>query len=94
MFDIARNEKNTRMCCVCRNHFNKNELLRTVRSQTGNISVDFNNKLEGRGVYICKNKLCIETAVKRKSISRGLKCEIPADIYSFLLSSLSEVDGN
>lgn len=62
----------------------KAEFLRVVRMPDGQVCIDIKQKLDGRGVYVCKNEKCIENAIKRKWISRGLKCEVEPEIFEEL----------
>lgn len=62
----------------------KQELMRIVRMPQGNVCIDIKQKLDGRGVYICKNEKCLDNAIKRKWLTRGLKCEIEPDIFESL----------
>ena len=71
-----------RMCCVCRNHFEKPYLVRVVKNKSGQIFVDHSFKAEGRGAYVCKNPECLEKLEKTKALNRAFKCEVPAHIYS------------
>ena len=62
----------------------KAEFLRVVRMPDGQVCIDIKQKLDGRGVYVCKNEKCIENAIKRKWLSRGLKCEVEPEIIEQL----------
>ena len=42
-----------RMCIACKEHKDKKDLIRIVRSKEGDISLDFSGKKAGRGAYIC-----------------------------------------
>ena len=44
-----------RMCTGCMEMKPKKELIRVVKSQDGDVSVDLTGKKAGRGAYICKN---------------------------------------
>lgn len=39
--------------------------------------MDATGRDEGRGVYVCHNSACLETAVRRKALDRGLKGPVP-----------------
>ena len=43
-----------RMCTGCMEMKPKKELIRVVKSQEGEVSVDLTGKKAGRGAYICK----------------------------------------
>ena len=54
-----------RMCVACRQMKPKTELLRVVNTADG-VVLDGTGKLNGRGVYVCKNKQCVTKAVNSK----------------------------
>ena len=69
-----------RMCISCRTRQNKRDLIRVVyKSGDEDISVDPSGKKPGRGAYICKNRNCLEQAMKNNRFERGLHTKIPTD---------------
>ena len=70
-----------RMCVVTRNREEKRNLLRIVKTPTGEIQVDTTGKLNGKGAYITKSKEVLELAKKNKALDRALELEIPESIY-------------
>ncbi len=70
-----------RMCVMCRQMKPKNQLLRIVNTDNG-VVVDASGKLNGRGVYLCKNKECISKALKGKGFAKqnGFSLESVADL--------------
>lgn len=92
---MARSAKNTRMCVGCRLKTDKSNLLHISAKKDGSVSLDgLGKSVEGRGAYLCPNLKCLETAIKRKSMSRNLRCEIPQslteEIESFVKSLNAE----
>lgn len=81
---MSKNPLPTRMCSGCMARRPKNELTRIVRLAVGKAIIDREQKLPGRGAYICLNEQCINKAEKRKSFSRGLKGDIDRTIYDEL----------
>lgn len=77
-----------RTCVVCRNQCEKSALLRIVKGKDGNVFVDASGKADGRGAYVCKD--CIKDAVKRRSLNKAFKMQIPQDVYDELLRSAEE----
>ena len=73
-----------RMCRICRAKDVKGNLVRIVKEKNGKISVDFLQKTNGRGMYICKNQECINKAIKSKAISRAFSCEVDNEIYNII----------
>ncbi|MFI3225936.1 MAG: YlxR family protein [Clostridia bacterium] len=77
-----------RQCLGCREHFEKRELIRVVKSPEGEISLDFKGKSAGRGAYICQNINCLNKAIKSRAISRAFDMAIPEEIYEVLKKEL------
>jgi len=73
-----------RQCVGCREMKPKKELIRIVRSQQGEISVDFTGKKAGRGAYICPDSECLKKARRAKALSRAFESEIPEEVYAAL----------
>ena len=69
-----------RMCIACRQMKPKGELIRIVKSGE-TVNLDITQKLGGRGAYICRNEECIDTAKKRRALSRHFKTAIDESIY-------------
>jgi hypothetical protein len=67
----------------------KKELIRIVRPKDGEVTVDLTGKMSGRGAYICRDVQCLSKARKKKSLERGLKCEIPLEVYAGLEEDLT-----
>ena len=85
-----------RKCMGCMQMFPKKELVRVVRTKTGDgeddyeISLDLTGKKAGRGAYICKNLSCLQMARKAKRISRALDCAIPDTVYDTMEQEMSQ----
>lgn len=88
-----------RKCMGCMQMFPKKELVRVVRTKTGEgeddfeITLDLTGKKAGRGAYICKNLSCLQTARKAKRLSRALDCSIPDTVYDILEQEMIQSDG-
>lgn len=80
------------MCLGCHEMRPKKELLRIVRSQEGEISLDFTGKKPGRGAYVCFKIECLDKAVKGKKLERAFEQAIPGDIYEKLHEELEKYD--
>ena len=61
-----------RTCIACRKVDAKRGLVRVVRLPEERVAVDPTGKRAGRGAYICKERGCWSTALKRKAIERAL----------------------
>jgi predicted RNA-binding protein YlxR (DUF448 family) len=67
-----------RTCIGCRTTSAKREFVRIVRTLDGRVEVDPTGKKSGRGAYLCRQRSCWETALKRDQISRALKVGLSA----------------
>ena len=76
-----------RMCMVCRERSEKELLLRIVRNKDGEIMLDHDGKLPGRGAYLCKKAECLGQAEKRKALERAFSCKVDKKVYEDLQSA-------
>ena len=77
-----------RMCVGCREMREKRSLLRIVKSAEGEISFDPVGKKPGRGAYICRDRTCLERAVKQKQLERALEQRIDEAVYARLMEEI------
>ena len=69
-----------RTCIGCRSSSAKREFVRIVRTGEGRVEVDPTGKKAGRGAYLCRQRSCWDTALKRDAVSRALKVTLaPGD---------------
>lgn len=68
-----RQEKGLRTCVACREKSPRNDLLRFVIDEKNHAWLDRYLKAPGRGGHICYQRVCIEKAVQRKSLSSSFK---------------------
>ncbi|SDF06502.1 RNase P modulator RnpM [Sporolituus thermophilus] len=73
-----------RVCVGCQEMKNKKELIRVVRTPTGEVLIDTTGKKAGRGAYLCNNEQCFTKAFKEKRLERALKHSIEPLIYEEL----------
>lgn len=78
-----------RMCTGCMEMKPKKELIRVVKSQEGEVSVDLTGKKSGRGAYVCKCEDCLEKAFKAKRLSRNLDVAISEEVYNKLREEIN-----
>ncbi|HZK42302.1 MAG TPA: YlxR family protein [Clostridia bacterium] len=71
-----------RTCVGCRGVFPQKQLLRIAGGGEAGVSLDFKQKLPGRGAYLCYNQACLEAARKRQSLQRALKKPLPDHIWT------------
>lgn len=81
-----------RMCVGCREMKPKRELIRVVRSQDGNVTVDFTGKAAGRGAYVCRSVECLERAIKTRGLERALEHKIEDTVFLQLKEELQAGD--
>lgn len=80
-----------RSCVVCRQARPKRELVRVVRTMTGEIELDATGKKAGRGAYLCRNRACWEAAFKKRSLEHALQTAISPESKSSLQQFVSEL---
>ncbi|WP_300384787.1 YlxR family protein [Clostridium sp.] len=73
-----------RMCTGCMEMKPKKELIRVVKDQENEVSVDLTGKKSGRGAYVCKSLDCLEKSFKTRRLSRNLEVSISEEIYDKL----------
>ena len=81
-----------RKCLGCMETFPKKELIRVVRTPEGDVCIDLNGKMSGRGAYICKKEACLKKAVKSKRIQTNLDVSISDELIDSLAKELSRED--
>ncbi len=79
-----------RSCICCRSVKEKRELLRFVLSPSNVLVLDYNNKLPGRGCYLCPDRSCIEKALKTRAFSKTFKCDVQAGPIEALTGAISD----
>lgn len=83
--------KPQRMCTVCRERREKEELIRVVRFND-EIIIDYDGKAQGRGAYICKSDECINQAQKRRALERAFSGKVDVSVYEKLLKIAEELN--
>ena len=73
-----------RTCMGCNEKKEKKDLIRIVKTNKNEISIDKTGKLEGRGAYICNNQKCLEKVIKTKRLERALDTKISEKTYNNL----------
>ncbi len=68
-----------RTCIACRSTTGKRDLVRVVRTPTGEVEVDPSGKKAGRGAYLCRRIECWEAALKRDRLSTALRKKLTAE---------------
>lgn len=70
----------------------KKELMRILKTETGDFLVDADGKKNGRGAYICRSVECFRKAVKSKGLERSFKQQIPEEVYDRLEKEMSGIE--
>lgn len=78
-----------RQCLGCREMRPKADLVRVVKSPSGDIQLDKQGKLPGRGAYLCRNEACLKKTMKTRALERGLSASISINIYETISQQLT-----
>ena len=74
------------MCISTREIKDIKDLFRVVKTPSGNILIEEDKHLPGRGAYISRNIEAIKIAQKKKLLNKALRTNVPSDIYEALLA--------
>lgn len=77
------------MCVACHQMRPKRELVRIVRTPTGEVKVDLTGKVSGRGAYVCPDVQCVETGMREQRIQHALEVAIPDEVGRMLRQAVS-----
>ncbi|MBX5490972.1 MAG: YlxR family protein [Chloroflexi bacterium] len=80
-----------RTCVGCRQERPKRELVRVVRTPTGEITIDLTGKAAGRGAYLCRAADCWTAALKRDALARALRTTLTPEDREALLRARDAV---
>ena len=69
---------------ACRTTRDKRELVRVVRTPTGDVIIDPSGRAAGRGAYVCRDGACIDRAITKGALSRALNTQLPPDLRQVL----------
>ncbi|MBN1693041.1 MAG: YlxR family protein [Dehalococcoidales bacterium] len=54
-------------------------MVRLVRTSTGEVEIDVTGKMEGRGTYLCRDRMCWEKVLKGQQLQHALKVKIETE---------------
>ena len=82
----ARRRKHVpyRTCVACRTSRPKRDLIRIVRTPDDRVIVDERGKENGRGAYLCAQRVCWTEALKRRHLSRALRVDLSSEAVDAL----------
>lgn len=70
-----------RTCIGCRRKFTQKVLVRFVCHQDRKLQIDRENKLGGRGAYVCPSQACVQKAFKSpKRINSLLRVQLASEV--------------
>ena len=78
-----------RTCIATRKLLLKSDLYRIVK-YNGQIYLDLNQDMPGRGAYISKDLKAITLAHDKHLLAKALKCEVKDEIFVQLVAMLSK----
>ena len=80
-----------RCCIACKTRKNKEDFIRIVEDKEKNAIIDTNQNINSRGIYICKDKKCINNLQKAILKNRvTLKINVDLDSILEVLKELGE----
>lgn len=79
-----------RTCVITKEKYPKKELIRVVRDNLGNVSVDLTGKANGRGAYLKKDLEVVEIARKTKALEKYLEVLVPEEVYKELENAINK----
>lgn len=68
-----------RTCVACRTSRPKRELVRVVALAAGGVVVDETGKQNGRGAYLCRQKVCWVQGLARGTLGRALHTALTSE---------------
>ncbi len=80
-----------RTCVGCRQRGNRSDLIRIANFQ-GNLSVDTEKKMPGRGSWLHKKTKCLETAVERKAFGRAFRGKADLEQVTDLVKQIEQAE--
>ena len=76
--------KRARTCVACQTTSTKGDLVRFVRTPSGDVELDPTGRKPGRGAYLCAKPECFAAARKRNKLAPALKAPVTGDTYDRL----------
>ena len=87
---ILKGKPPLRSCIACRKTIAKAQLLRYVLSPAGEVVLDYNAKLPGRGCYVCADNQCINKVLSENGFNRAFKKNTISPPSEEFIRSISE----
>ncbi len=83
----SKNHTPTRTCVVCKTKSDKSKLMRIVCFKN-EIVIDDINKINSRGIYVCKNKECVVNLKKNRVLNKIYHKDISMEIYDSIIKKI------
>ena len=83
-----------RTCVGCRGREPRARLLRIVRTPSGEVRIDPDGRVAGRGAYVHRSAGCIELAMQRGALARALRASVGSDEARKLRWFIERMQGN
>jgi hypothetical protein len=80
-----------RQCVACRQMRAKRELLRVVRTPSGEVRVDATGKVSGRGAYVCPTPGCADQALREHRLEHALEVSMPEEAVAALRAAVQSL---
>ena len=80
----------SRTCIGCGTQKSKTELIRIVKTQSGEIKLDKTGKLPGRGACICDKSECLNLAIRSKKLEKTFETKIEESVYESLKNTINQ----
>ncbi|MCL2718291.1 MAG: YlxR family protein [Lachnospiraceae bacterium] len=80
-----------RQCIGCGAMKSKQEMLRVLKKNTGEIFLDITGRENGRGAYTCIESSCLINARKNKGLERSFKMRVSDDVYDSLIKEFDAI---
>ncbi|MGI6298318.1 MAG: RNase P modulator RnpM [Saccharofermentanales bacterium] len=77
-----------RMCVSCRVMHPKRTLIRLVQNAEGEICLDPTGRKPGRGAYVCRNRTCLQQAIRQHRFDKNFKARVDEAVVTALTEEL------
>lgn len=81
-----------RQCIGCGEMKSKKEMMRVLKTAENEICLDITGKKNGRGAYLCIQRVCLQKARKNKGLERSFKMSIPEEVYNTLDKEFDSIE--
>ncbi|RLC71367.1 MAG: DUF448 domain-containing protein [Chloroflexi bacterium] len=81
---MSRKHVPMRTCVGCRQVRPKREMVRIVRTPTGEIEIDERGKKSGRGAYLCRRRDCWVQGIGKGRVEYALKTTLTEEERAML----------